>query len=132
MAAFDNQPTVSLTAGATFSKSDLYKFVQINSSGHVVIADTTSGADVCGTLRSVTNTTSGAGSEPVTVGLLLGIGPVRLGGSTRSAGQTIGASSAGYGVVPSTDALQLGHIVVGSSGSTGRIAQVLFNKTSAP
>lgn len=129
MAYSESQPKVSLTAGSTFAKTDLYKFVEVNSSGHAVIGASTSAANVVGTLLSVTGTTAGAGAEPVTVGLLSGIGRVYMAGSTIAAGGAISASSAGFGAAPSTDGLQLGIVVDGSSGTTGRIASVLFSPT---
>ena len=129
MAIAEAQPHVSLTAGSTFAKTDLYKFVEINSSAHVVIGASTSAANVVGTLLSITGTTAGAGSEVVTVGLLSGIGKVHMAASTRAAGQAVSASSAGLGIAPTTDALQLGIAVDGSSGTTGRIHSVLFSPT---
>jgi len=127
MAFTESQPTVSLTAGTTFAKTDLYKFVEINGSGQAVIGASTSAANVVGTLRSITATTAGAGSEIVTVGLLSGIGKVNMAASTLAAGGAVSASSAGLGIAPTTDALQLGISVSGSSGTTGRIHSVLFS-----
>ena len=120
-----------LTAGATFSKTDLYKFVSVNSSGHAIVAGSSSPASTIGTLHSVTNTTNAAGSETVTVHALIGVGPVRMAGSTRHVGQTVANSSRGLGVLPSTDGIQIGTIVAGSSGSTGRIVQVAFGLAAA-
>jgi len=118
----DSQPTVSLLASAAFANADLYKFVSLNSSGHVAIGPTTASGAV-GTLLSE----STAAGNAVTVGLLSGIGKLRLAGSTRAAGQTIAGSSNGFGIAPTTDQAQLGTIVAGSSGSTGRIVSVLFH-----
>jgi len=131
MAKSQGQPTFALTAGATFSNSDLYKFVRVNSSGHAVITGTTNSLNVVGTLLSETGTTSAAGVEAVTIGALVGKGSVRLAASTAAAGNTVGASSVGYGVAPSTDALQLGTIVAGTSGAAGRIATVVFGVATA-
>lgn len=128
MAKSESQPTVSLIAGATFAAGDLYKFVSVNSSGHAVVGPTTASGAV-GVLLSRTST-SGAGSEPVTVGLLVGKGPVRMAGSTRAAGQTVAGSSNGYGIAPTTDQAALGTIIEGSSGSTGRVVTVLFHKSA--
>jgi len=124
----ESQPVVSLTAGSTFAVTDLYKFVEVNSSGHVVIGASTAATNVVGTLLSPTGTTAGAGVEAVSVGLLSGIGKVYMAGSTIAAGGTIGPSSAGFGAAPSTDGLQVGIVIEGSSGTTGRIASVLFHR----
>ena len=126
MAVRENQNAVSHTAGSTFANTDLYKFVELNSSGHVVIGATTNAGNVIGTLLGVTGTTAGAGSEIVPVGLLEGIGKVRMGGSTLAAGNAISASTDGFGVAPSTNNLQLGIIKSGSSGTTGRVHSVQF------
>lgn len=140
MAFSQGQPTVSVVAGSTFAKSSLYKFVNLNASGQVVVGGSTV-ARAIGTLRSVTNSTNSEGVEYVTVGLLSGIGEVRMAGSTEHVGLTIGASTAGLGVSRvleastagfhhphSTDGESiLGTIVSGSSGSTGRIVSVLFH-----
>ncbi len=126
MSISEAQPSVSLIAGATFTNADLYKFIAVNSSGHAVIGPTTAAGNVVGVLLSETGTTSAAGSEPVRIGLLSGKGPVRMAGSTLAAGGTVAASSNGLGIAPSTDQAQLGIIVSGSSGSTGRVVTVLF------
>lgn len=115
----------SMVAGATFSTSDLYKGIVVDSSGHAVLTNTTDVSNlVVGTLYSVTATTAGAGVEAVTIGY----GPVvkvNMAGSTRAAGQTIGFSTAGLGIAPTTDADAWGVILSGSSGSAGRIASVV-------
>ena len=126
MAVSESQPTVSLVAATTFAKTDLYKFVELTTNAQVTIGATTS-AHIVGTLLSQTG---GAGSEIVTVGLLSGIGKVFMAGSTRDAGQTVAASSAGFGVAPTTNQSAYGIAVDGSSGSTGRIASVLFQPTA--
>lgn len=120
-----------LIAGATFAKADLYKFIAVNSSGHAVIGPTTASGTIVGTLESVTNTTVGAGSEPVTVAGLIGKSPVRMAGSTRALGQTVAASSNGFGIAPTTDQAALGIAIEGSSGSTGRIFTVAWAAASA-
>jgi len=126
MAVEQSRPTFSLTAGATFSNSDLDKFIAVNSSGHAVIAPSTASGNIVGTLLSVTGTTVGAGTEVVTVGALIGKGNVFMAGSTRAAGQTVAASSDGFGIAPTTDQAQLGVSVLGSSGTTGRKHTVVF------
>jgi len=126
MAAGQNQPQVSITAGATFANTDLFKFIAVNSSGHAAIGPTTASGNILGTLMSVTGTTAGAGVEVVSVGLLQGRGKVFMAGSTLAVGGTVAASSDGFGIAPTTDQAALGVIVVGSSGTTGRIAEVAF------
>ena len=126
MAVRESQPRVSLIAASTFAKTDLYKFVNLTTDAQVRIGGTTGAAAVIGTLLSVTGTTAASG-EVVTVGLLSGIGKVYMAGSTRDAGQTVAASSAGFGIAPTTDSTHMGWAVDGSSGSTGRIASVLFS-----
>jgi len=129
MAISQSQDNISLTAGATFANTDLYKFVSVNGSGQVVIGPTTASGAV-GTLLSVTATTGGAGSEVVTVGALNGVGKVQLAASTLSAGNTIAGSSNGLGIAPTTDAAAIGTIVSGSSGAAGRIVSVLFHQSA--
>ncbi len=126
MAGSQNQPQVSITAGATFAKTDLHKFIAVNSSGHAVIGPSTASGNILGTLRSVTGTTAGAGVEAVSVGLLQGRGLVRMSSSTAAAGNTVAASSLGLGTAPTTDQAALGVIVVGSSGALNRVATVAF------
>ena len=127
MAYAESQPTVSLTAATTFSNSDLYKFVEVNTAGKVVIGTSTGIARVFGTLLSETYSTSTAANEIVTVGLLQGIGQVRMAGSTAHVGNVVSASSDGYGIAPTTNSQQFGVVVDGTgSSSTGRIYSVLF------
>ena len=115
----------SMIAGATFSSGDLYKGIEVDSSGHAVIGNTTDNSGlIVGTLYSFTATTSAAGVEPV----LIGHGPVvkvNMAASTLAAGQTIGYSSAGLGIAPTTDSTAWGVILSGSSGSAGRVATVI-------
>jgi hypothetical protein len=122
---------VQLIAGATFNKGDLYKFIAINSSGHAVIGPSTISGNIFGILNSVTASTLDAGVEPVAVSLLVGKTPLRMAGSTLSAGNLVAASSNGYGTAATTDAAALGVIVDGSSGSTGRIVTVAWVAAAA-
>ena len=126
MAGSQNQPKATLTAGATFGTTDLHKFIAINSTGHAVIGPTTASGNIFGSLLSVTGTTAGAGSEVVTVGLLSGVGLVRMSSSTAAAGNTVAASSLGLGTAPTTDQAALGVIKAGSSGALNRIATVAW------
>ena len=125
MAYSNAQPTQSIVAATTFAKTDLYKFLELTTDAQVTIGATTS-AHIVGTLLSVTGTTAGAGVETVKVGELRGVGKVFMAGSTRTAGQTVAASSAGFGVAPTTNQAAYGYALDGSSGSTGRIFSVLF------
>lgn len=118
----------SAVAGATFSTSDLYKAVTIDSSGHAVLyhagAGTTGGKGVAGVLYSVTSTTSAAGSEAVTIGT----GPVVkafAAGSTLAAGNLVTWSTDDSHLVAATTNEPFGQILAGSSGSTGRIVTVV-------
>ena len=131
MAGAQSQPQVSITAGATFANTDLHKFIAVNSSGHAVIGPTTASGNILGTLTSVTGTTGGAGVEAVSVGLLVGMGLVRMSSSTDAAGNTVAASSNGLGIAPTTDQAALGVIVFGSSGALNRVATVAFTAASA-
>ena len=141
MAYAQTQPTVSMIAETTFSSGDLYKFVRTTSSvGKVGVTGSSDATFVVGTLLSDTYTTSTGANEAVTVGLLSGIGKVKLAGSTLMVGAPISASSLGFGVAISTGQDQIGIVIeagtaFGSSGtagapggssSTGRIASVLF------
>ena len=128
MAFSNSQPKYPLVAATTFAATDLYKFVELTTDAQVTIGATTS-PHIVGTLLSMTATTNGAG-QSVTVGGLSGIGKVFMAGSTRDAGQTVAASSAGFGVAPTTNQAAYGIALEGSSGSTGRIFPVLFQPTA--
>lgn len=123
MAYSESADIVSQVAGTTFAATDLYKFVVVNSSGHVVVPNTTGNVLPFGTLYGRTSTTSAAGSQavPVAIG---GIVKVNMAASTLSAGDYVAASTAGLGIAPTTDAYTAGQIVSGSSGGAGRIVSV--------
>lgn len=127
MAFSESQTKVTHVAESTLASSDLYKFVQASTAtGRVSVVASTGPTTVVGTLLSQTYSTSTGANEAVTVGLLDGIGKVRLAGSTLAAGAPIACSSQGLGISPTTNSAQLGIIVDGSSGSTGRIVSVAF------
>ncbi len=126
MAINEANDAFTLIAGATFANTDLGKFIGVNSSGHAVIGATTAGGLIVGTLDSVTATTAGAGVDPVSIRTMVGKSPVFMAGSTRAAGQTVAASSDGFGIAPTTDQAALGVAVVGSSGTTGRLHTVVW------
>ena len=127
MAYSESQPTVTLIAETTFGTTDLYKFVSISTANaRVSISASIHPAHVVGTLLSETYTTSTGANESVTIGLLRGVGKVRMAVSTLDAGALIAASSSGFGVAPTTLLAALGYIVEGASTSVGRINSVLF------
>lgn len=129
MAFSESQPKITLIAETTFSSDDLYKFVQASTAtGRVSVVATTGPTTVLGTLLSQTYSTSTGANEAVTVGLLQGVGKVYLAGSTLAAGAPIACSSKGFGISPTTNSAQLGILIDGSSGSTGRIGSVAFGR----
>ncbi len=135
MAFAQSQPTVQLVAETTFSGGDLYKFLMISTAnGRVSIVESTAPNFVVGTLLSQTYSTSTGANEAVTVGLLAGIGKVYMSGSTLSIGAPIGVSTNGFGVLASatTDTMQVGFIVSGSSGDTGTTGQIFSVLFQAP
>jgi hypothetical protein len=125
--AVQNALLLNGVAGTTFSSGDLYKGVTFNASGHVVLAAATdTAATIIGTLNQFTGTTSAAGVEAVTYQW----GPevqVRMAASTAAAGDLIAFSTAGLGIVPTTDSDAPGWGVVksGSSGAVNRIYTVV-------
>ena len=124
MATSDSKK-ISVIAGTTFAESDLYTGVTLNSSGHAVLPDTTDvQGRIIGTLYGVTSTTNAAGSQAVEIG----IGPklkVQMTASTMAAGDSVGFSTLGLGIVPTTDAPVYGVIQQGSSGGAGRFFTVI-------
>lgn len=129
MAYSESQPQVSLIAESTFAKTDLYKFVQMSTAnGRVSVVATTAPTAVVGTLLSETYSTSTGANEVVTVGKLEGIGKVYMAGSTLGVGSAVACSSKGFGIAPTTNSARIGYIVEGTSGTTGHIAAVLFER----
>jgi len=124
MAFSEDAQLQSFIAGTTFSSTSLYKFVVLDSSGHVVDPNTTGNVLALGTLYSYTNTTSGAGTEAVTVGIG-GTVKVKMAASTIAAGGAVGPSTAGFGIAPSSDGYTFGYVKSGSSGAAGRIHSVV-------
>jgi len=119
--AHSEAPTViSMVAGATFSTADVYKFVVVTTSGEVVLPNTTGNVLPIGVLYGRTSTTSSTGSQAVPVAIA-GVAKVNMAASTLAAGDFIGSSTAGLGILPTTDAYTAGQIVRGSSGGAGRI-----------
>ena len=123
--AVSDSKLISVVAGTTFAESDLYTGVTVNSSGHAVIPNTTDVTGrVIGTLYGVTSSTSAAGVQAVEVG----VGPVlkvQMAASTLAAGDTLGFSTAGLGIAPTTDAATFGMIEIGSSGAAARVFTVI-------
>ena len=124
MAYSESPVLVSFIAGTTFADGDVYKFVDMDAQGHVIIMDTTGNNLAVGILYGRTATTS-TEAEAVPVAIS-GVAKVRLAASTAAAGNWIAASSAGLGIAPSTDGYVLGKLVAGTSGTTGRIGSMLF------
>lgn len=124
MAYTESATVVSKVAGATFSSADMFKWVIVNSSGFVTLPDSTGNVLPIGTLYGRTSTTSSTGSQsvPVAVG---GVIKLHMAASTLSAGNFVGSSTAGLGILPTTDAYTAGQIMSGSSGGAGRIVSVL-------
>ncbi len=126
--AVEDTKIISLTAGSTFADADKFKAVGINSSGDAVLyhtaAGATGGAGFIGTLDSVTSTTGSAGSQAVGVQT----GPLVqmfMAGSTEAAGSIITVSTDdSHGVVATTNE-PFRVVVVGTSGTTGRIHSVM-------
>ncbi len=118
---------ISITAGSTFADADKFKAVGIDSSGNAVLyhtaAGATGGAGFIGTLDSVTSTTGSAGSQAVGVQT----GPLVqmfMAGSTEAAGSIVTVSTDdSHGVIATTNE-PVGVVVIGTSGSTGRIFTV--------
>ena len=131
MAYSESQTQFSAIAETTFAKTDLYKFVQRSTAnGRVSIVATTAPTAVVGTLLSETYTTSTGANEVVTLGSINdGIGKVYMAGSTLHVGSPVACSSKGFGISPTTNSVQLGFIVEGTSGTTGHIASVQFVRT---
>lgn len=125
MAYSESATIVSQVAGSTFATSDLYKLVVVNSSGHVVVPDSTGNVLPFGSLYGRTSTTSAAASQAVPVAID-GIVKVQMAASTLSAGDYVAASTAGLGIAPTSDAYACGQIVSGSSGGAGRVVSVNF------
>ena len=119
---------ISITAGATFADADKFKAVGIDSSGNAVLyhnaLGATGGKGVVGTLDSVTSTTGSAGSQAV--GVQTGpVVKVFMSGSTLAQGDIITFSTDdSHGIVGSTNE-PFGVVVVGTSGTTGRIFRVI-------
>ena len=127
MAVQESQPTVSLIAETTFAKTDIGKFLSISTAnGRVSVVASTGVTHVVGVLLSDTYSTSTGANEAVTVGLLQGVGPVYMAGSTIAAGGPVAPSSLGFGTAPSTNITAIGYVIDGSSGTTGRLHSVLF------
>ena len=123
MAYSEDASIVSKVAGTTFAATDLYRPVVVNSSGHVIVPNTTGNVLPFGVLYGRTSTTSAAGSQAVPVAIN-GIVKLQMAASTLAVGDYVAASTAGYGAAPTTDAYVMGQIVSGSSGGAGRVVSV--------
>lgn len=129
MAAANPEFIPGLVAGATFSTSDVYKAVTLNSSGDVVLyhngSGTTGGFGVIGTLYGETATTSAAGAEAVSVASINSPSVKAFAaGSTLAAGGLATFSTVDSHLVAATTNDNKFMILSGSSGSTGRILTI--------
>ena len=123
--AVSDTKIISLQSGATFAETDLYRAVGVSATGGAVLysaaAGATGGAGVVGTLYGVTSTTNAGQAVEI------GVGPVVkafLAGSTSHAGNIMTWSSDDAHLVAATTNEPYGIILIGTSGSTGRIASV--------
>lgn len=127
--AFSDTKLISIVAGATFSTGDLYKAMGVDSSGNAVLyhnaaGGATGGSGVIGTLDSVTSTTSAAGVEAIAVQT----GPIVkafMEGSTVAAGDLVTWSTNDSHCAVATTNEPWGVVLLGTSGSTGRIYSVI-------
>ena len=131
MAYSESAQIASFVAGATFNSTSLYKFVVVDSSGHVVLPNTTGNVLPVGVLYGRTSTTSAAGSQavPVAIG---GIAKVRMSATTLASGDFIASTTAGLGAAATTDAYVAGQIISGTSGAGIVTAKLLSGPLSTP
>lgn len=121
----------SAVAGATFSTADLYKGVIFNSSGHVILPNTTSDVgQVAGVLYEDTASTDAAGSQAVSY-VSEGVTKLRMAASTLSQGDTVAISTGGLGTALAAGFPQFGVIVDGSSGGADRVVSVQIIRGSS-
>lgn len=111
-----------LVAGATLGSAQ-YKGVILSSTGGVIIPNTTS---VIGTCIGILQNKPAAAGDAATVAFG-GLSKFVMAASTRSVGDWIACSTAGLGVIPSTDATRIGRIVAGSSGAVNRVVTVALS-----
>lgn len=133
MAITESADIVSVTAATTFAGTDLYKFVVLEAgTGNAILPNTTGNVLPFGVLYGVTRTTS-TDAEAVPVAIS-GIVKLQLAASTQAAGDFVGSSTLGLGIVATTDAYVAAQIVSGSSGSAGRVvsAKLLSGPLSVP
>lgn len=122
MPEFISHPTVSIPA-TTGLKS--YRLVTLSTATGKLVYPA-NGADVIGVTFADSSTHSTKDiSLPVAMGNVV---DVEAAGSTQSAGARVAASSIGRVVAWTTGKIQVGRIVFGSSGTTGRIVGVALNQ----
>jgi hypothetical protein len=109
-----------LVAGATLGSAQ-FKGMILNSSGDVILANTTS---VVGTFIGILQNKPKAAGDAASVAYL-GESKFKVASSTMAKGEFVACSTVGVGVALSTDANQIvGRIIAGSSGGarTVRVA----------
>jgi hypothetical protein len=121
MPEFIVQPTISVDA-TTGLKAQ--RFVTVSTATGKLVYPA-NGADIVG----VTFADSSTGStKDVRIGVqAYGVANVEAAGSTQSAGARIAASSVGRAILWTTGKIQVGRLLYGSSGSTGRVVGVLLH-----
>jgi len=102
---------------STTSVNWQFRFVELDSDGQLIAP--TAGGNVVGVLQNKPTYENEAGTV-----MINGVSKVQVAGSTRSVGDSVGGSTAGMAIAPTTAALARGVIVRGSSGSTGRLLSV--------
>lgn len=117
MAFFEKQLCISLPAAADYSDNvNLYKLVNVNSSGQAVIVSS-AGGDAIGAIQ-----TNAAAGNPMEI-QFGGIAKVRLGG-TVAAGAKIQADASGDAITAASGDLVVGVAIQG--GADGEIGSVLL------
>ena len=122
MAISENPVLESWVAATTFSSTSVYKFVVVDTSGHVIDPSASTNVFPVGVLYGPTQTTTTQHeSVPVAVA---GVVKVQAAASTISLGNYVAASTKGFVIAPTSDSHVCGIVKYGSSGSAGRVLSV--------
>jgi hypothetical protein len=116
--------TNATTAESLANSTNQYKALMLSSAG-VTLAWTSRVYRPIGILQNSPTTAQ------VAAVCVDGVTQFRMGASTRAAGDTIAASSLGLGIIPSSDAWQIGQILYGSSGAAGRLVTIKLEAGSS-
>jgi hypothetical protein len=116
--------TPGSTAQSLANSTNQYKALMLSSAG-VTLAWTSRVYRPIGVLQNSPTTAQ------VAAVCVDGVTQFRMGASTRAAGDTIAASSLGLGIIPSSDAWQIGQILYGSSGAAGRLVTIKLEAGSS-